>query len=160
MDVEQGFKEALASWASGVSVVAVRGADGLAYALTVSSFASVSLRPPLISVCVQNENRLPSMVGAAGGFAVSILAWGQQDTSAVFATKGREPAPRLEVPTRDTPEGHPVVEGAAAWVGCTLVSLHVEGDHTLIVGRVVATGADPARQPLLYYRRAYHTLGS
>lgn len=158
MDVEQGFKEALSSWASGVSVVTVRDADGLAYALTVSAFSSVSLRPPLISVCVQTENRLPSMVAAAGGFAVSILAWGQQDVSTVFATRGREPSAELEVPTQDVAGGHPVVVGAAAWLSCELAAAHAEGDHTLLVGRVVATGADPTRGPLLYYRRAYQTL--
>ncbi|MCA9572367.1 MAG: flavin reductase family protein, partial [Myxococcales bacterium] len=61
MSLEQGFKDALACWASGVCVVTTKSADGLMYGLTVSSFSSLSLDPPLILVCIDNRNRFPGM---------------------------------------------------------------------------------------------------
>lgn len=160
MDLEQGFKDAMSCWASGVSVVTVRDALGNAYGVTVSSFSSVSLRPPLVLVCLNNDNRLPAMAEAEGGFAVSILAWGQQDASNWFASRGRVPQAALEIPCDDAPNGHPVVKDSAGWVCCDLKAMHIEGDHTILIGAVTHTFADPERTPLLYYRRDYHTLGA
>jgi flavin reductase (DIM6/NTAB) family NADH-FMN oxidoreductase RutF len=158
MDLEQGFKNAMSCWASGVSVVAARDGEGLAYGLTVSSFNSVSLDPPLVSVCLANSNRLPAMAQAAGGFAVSILALGQQDISNHFASRGREPVAQLGVPTHDTPGGHPAVEGSCAWLDCTVAAVVEQGDHTVLIGQVQATESNAELAPLLYYRRAYRTV--
>ena len=158
MDLEQSFKDALASWASGVSVVTVRGADGLAYGLTVSSFNSVSLHPPLISVCLANTNRAVSMIEGAGGFSVSILAYGQQDASNHFASRGREPSVELGVPCTDGTNGHPLVEGASAHLECTVAALLLQGDHTIVIGEVTRAVSDASLEPLLYYRRAYRTV--
>lgn len=160
MDLEQSFKNALSCWASGVSVVAVRDPRGLSYGLTVSSFSSVSLRPPLVSVCINNANRLAAMAVESKGFAVSILAFGQQDVSNHFASRGREPTEEQEVPCDASPGGHPVVRDASAWVDCELAASHVEGDHTILIGRVRHAHSDEDREPLLYFRRAYRTVTS
>ena len=90
VSLKDDFKTALAAWASGVSVVTTN-ADGMLYGLTVSSFTSLSLDPPLVLVCLNKENRLPEMIEASGGFAVSILHRGQQEASNYFASRGRQP---------------------------------------------------------------------
>lgn len=158
MSVTDDFKEALSGWASGVSVVTTN-ADGMLYGLTVSSFSSLSLDPPLVLVCLASGNRLPRMVEQAGAFAVSILARGQERASAYFARAGRMPTPDfVEIEGEWTRAGQPVVKDALGYLVCDLYRLLPEGDHTIVVGRVVEAVTRPDRDPLLYYRRAYRTL--
>ena len=88
MALTDDFKNALSGWASGVSVVTTRDA-GLAYGLTVSSFTSVSLDPPVVLVCLGHGNRLHEMIASSKRFAVSLLARDQEAASNHFAS----PAP-------------------------------------------------------------------
>jgi len=158
MALADDFKDALASWASGVSVVATR-AGGLVYGLTVSSFASLSLEPPLVIVCVASRSRMPAMVRDAGRFAISLLSADQGEASAAFARSGREPAPGFVGVAEDhTGRGLPVVRGAMACLDCDLHSEVAVGDHAIIVGRVVEAVTHADRAPLVYYRRRYRTL--
>jgi len=158
MELDQDFKDALGSWASGVSVVAIRDGQGRVYGLTVSSFASVSLHPPLVLVCLTNVNRLPSMITQQGAFTVSILAEGQEEASGYFASRGREPSAEIPIALAETPSGQPIVAGCAAWVDCTLHEAHVVGDHTIVVGQVSSSAAHPETAPLVYFRRAYRSV--
>src|SRR5688500_17793070 len=157
MSIAADFKDALASWASGVSIVSTR-AGGLVYGLTVSSFASLSMEPPLVLVCIGNKNRLPTMIRESSAFAISLLAKDQGDASRALARSGREPGADLDVPADECGNGLPVVKGAVAHLVCELHSELVVGDHTIVVGRVVEAVASPDREPLLYYRRRYRTL--
>lgn len=160
MSVQPMFRAALGSWATGVSVVTVND-DGMLYGLTVSSFTSVSLSPPLVLVCIAKENRLPAMARRGGRFAVSLLASDQQEASRYFATPGRLPTEGFTViGGLWTDHGVPVLDGALAWVACTLRSHHEEGDHDILVGEVVGASADEGRSPLLYWRRAYRSLAT
>jgi flavin reductase (DIM6/NTAB) family NADH-FMN oxidoreductase RutF len=154
-----GFKDVLSRWASGVSVVTTND-DGMLYGITVSSFASVSLDPPLVLVCVANQNRIVSMIGAANGFAVSLLASDQQAASSYFARPGRLPTTDFtEIEGQWTPSGLPVIANALAWVTCTLHASIPQGDHTILVGQVGDTYvAAPDRRPLVYWSRAYRAL--
>jgi flavin reductase (DIM6/NTAB) family NADH-FMN oxidoreductase RutF len=156
-DLDQDFKDALASWASGVSVVACRSSEGLMYGLTVSSFASVSLDPPLVLVCLNNANRLPTMIEQAGGFTISILSRGQEETSNYFASRGREPSHEFheDHPGQWTAAQRPVVQQAAAWLCCDLHQHMPAGTHTLFLGRVVEARTTEGKNPLLYFRRGY-----
>lgn len=154
-----GFRETLAAWPSGVSVVTTN-ADGQLYGLTVSSFSSLSADPPLVLVCVANENRLPAMVDRSGGFAVSILERSQEPASRYFARAGRSPSEDFtEIAGRHTASGQPVIEGSLAWLTCRLRRAIPEGDHTILIGEVVETYAGEG-QPLLYWRRAYRSIGT
>lgn len=158
MSLEQGFKDALACWASGVCVVTTKDPNGLMYGLTVSSFSSLSLDPPLILVCIDNRNRFPSMVTESGGFAVSMLHTGQEAASNYFARSGREPTVDFEeIDGQYTSMGQPVVKDSMAWLACDLHSAVEAGDHTIVIGQVVETFAE-AGDPLLYYRRGYRTV--
>lgn len=158
MSISDDFKEALSCWASGVSVVTTN-ADGMLYGLTVSSFSSLSLEPPLVLVCLANTNRLPDLLGQAGAFAVSILARGQERASSYFAQSGRMPTPHfVEIDGEWTDHGQPVVKGAMAWMVCTLHHRIPQGDHTIVVGQVVEARSRPDLEPLLYFRRGYRTV--
>ena len=88
MSLQDDFKGALASWASGVSVVTTN-ADGMLYGLTVSSFTSLSLDPPLVLVCLANANRLPAMILDAGGFAPGEAPLGFGRSRRVLGSTGR-----------------------------------------------------------------------
>ncbi len=158
MALSDDFKDALASWASGVSIVATR-AGGLVHGVTVSSFASLSLEPPLVIACVASGSRLPPMVREARRFAISLLSADQDAASSAFARSTREPAPSFVGVAEDrTASGMPVVAGAMAHLDCELHSELAVGDHTILVGRVIEAVTYPDKSPLLYYRRRYHRL--
>jgi flavin reductase (DIM6/NTAB) family NADH-FMN oxidoreductase RutF len=157
MTIAAAFKESLAAWASGVTVVATRTAAGV-YGLTVSSFTSLSLEPPLILVCVGHKNRLPSMIRDAGRFTISVLASDQAAVSAALARSGREPGPTLGVPESSTAGGLPVVDGAIAHLACDLHHETAVGDHTIVVGRVTEAASAVDRAPLVYHRRGYRVV--
>jgi 3-hydroxy-9,10-secoandrosta-1,3,5(10)-triene-9,17-dione monooxygenase reductase component len=158
MAIAADFKDALASWASGVSIVATRAGD-LVYGITVSSFTSLSLDPALILVCIASSNRMPAMVRESQRFAISLLSSDQGEASSAFARSGREPTPTfVGVPEDRTPSGMPIVRGAIAHLECELHGELSFGDHIIIVGRVVEAVTHPDKTPLVYYRRSYRTL--
>jgi 3-hydroxy-9,10-secoandrosta-1,3,5(10)-triene-9,17-dione monooxygenase reductase component len=156
----EDFKAALGSWATGVTVVTARQ-DEQVFGLTVSSFSSVSLDPPLVLFCVSSGHRLVDMIRASGGFSVSLLAADQEATSNACARSGREPGPTIEGVEIEPgcADGAPVVAGALASLRCALHGVHEGGDHDIVLGRVIAAEApDGARGPLLYWRRGYRLL--
>ena len=152
----QVFKNALACWASGVTVVAAR-LDGAVYGITASSFSSVSLDPPLVSVCIHHDSPVLTMVAQAGRFTVSILGHDQAEASNQFASSGRTPAPDLAPTPTEWLDGEPTVAGATARIVCALHEAIPMGDHTVLFGRV-EHAAVAERDPLVYYRRAYRTV--
>lgn len=154
----EAFRAVLSRWASGVSVVTTNDA-GMLYGLTVSSFASVSLEPPLVLVCLANANRVVEMIGASRGFAVSLLGSDQEAASAYFAQSGRLPTPNFtEIEGAWTASGLPVIAGSLAWMTCELHALLPMGDHTIAVGRVTEASVSEQREPLVYWARAYRHL--
>lgn len=149
------FRRVLGHFASGVTIVSTCDADGRPTGLTASAFSSVSLDPPLILVCVDHKSQSYPAMRERGYFAVNILAVDQEAISRRFASSRLD---KFEsVPHRITDLGVPVVEGAVAQLECVTVSMHVEGDHTIFVGRVerAATGGG---DPLLYARGRYERL--
>ena len=152
------FKTALSRWASGVSVVTTND-DGMLYGITVSSFSSLSLDPPLVLVCLSNSNRIVEMIDNCKQFAVSILSTEQETASNYFARPGRLPTEDFtEIEGEWTGVGVPVVKGSLAWLACRLHLQVREGDHTIVIGEVEKTGGTGEGQPLLYFDRAYRSL--
>jgi len=150
------FRRALGQFASGVTVVTTRDAAGHPLGLTVSSFCSVSLHPPLVLVCIDHRSDANAGMRESGRFAVSVLAEGQEDVSRRFATPGR--AKTAGFPFAEGDHGLPLVPGALAHVECKVRSFHDEGDHAVWVGEVRSLAAHPGR-PLLYHAGAYRALG-
>jgi flavin reductase (DIM6/NTAB) family NADH-FMN oxidoreductase RutF len=149
------FRRALGQFASGVTVVTTRDAAGRPLGLTVSSFCSVSLHPPLVLVCIDRRSDANAGLDESGHFAVSVLSEEQEDVSRRFAAPG--PGKFEGFRFVEGRYGLPLVPGALAHVQCRVRSRHEEGDHLVWVGEVQAVAASPGR-PLLYHAGAYDTL--
>jgi flavin reductase (DIM6/NTAB) family NADH-FMN oxidoreductase RutF len=148
------FRQALAQFASGVTVVTTRDATG-PLGLTVSAFCSVSLSPPLVLVSLDAGSEAHLGFRHSGLFGVSILAEGQDDVSRLFARAGREKF--REIPLATGQRGLALVPGALAHIECEVRAAHPAGDHVLYVGEIVALAVRPGR-PLLYNRGGYRRL--
>jgi flavin reductase (DIM6/NTAB) family NADH-FMN oxidoreductase RutF len=151
------FRRALGQFAAGVTVVTTRDGQGRSLGLTVSAFASVSLEPPLVLVCVDHRSEAHAGFRQAGLFGVSILAEGQEEVSRRFAGGGATKFTGLELPRGST--GVPLIPGALAYLECRVSATHAAGDHTIYVGEVLSVEVRPGR-PLLYHDRAYRRLAS
>jgi flavin reductase (DIM6/NTAB) family NADH-FMN oxidoreductase RutF len=149
------FRRALCQFAAGVTVVTTRDAKGRSLGLTVTAFASVSLDPPLVLVCVDHRSEAHVGFREAGLFGVSILAEGQEDLSRRFAAGGAAKFKGLTLATGTT--GVPLVPGAVAHLECRVKSSHEAGDHHIYVGEVLAVDVKPGR-PLVYHDRDYRKL--
>jgi flavin reductase (DIM6/NTAB) family NADH-FMN oxidoreductase RutF len=150
------FRRVLGHFASGVTVVTTCDDGATPVGLTVSAFASLSLDPPLVLVCVDHKAQSYPVVRDRGCFAVNVLTRGQEAVSRRFAST------RLDnkfegVPHRISDLGLPLLDEALAHIECTTVGAHVEGDHTIFVGRVERAGVREG-EPLLYYRGRYSQL--
>jgi flavin reductase (DIM6/NTAB) family NADH-FMN oxidoreductase RutF len=150
------YKDALRKFASGVALVTV-SADGRVHGMTATSFASVSLDPPLVLVCLEKGSRTRAMLLSSKTFAVSLLGAGQEAVAHAFATVGHKSFDN--VPHRLGHNGAPLIEGAIAWIECDVHSIVEGGDHDVVIAEVIAcTATDGA--PLLYYNRDYRSFKS
>ena len=149
------FRHVLGHFASGVTVITTTDADTRPAGLTASAFTSVSLEPPLILVCVDHKSQTYPSLLERGRFAVNFLTADQQDVSRRFASTKLD---KFEVlPYRMSDLGLPLLDGALAYLECTTVNTHVEGDHTIFVGLVEKASAVDG-EPLLYFRGKYDRL--
>ncbi|MBP2704172.1 flavin reductase family protein [Microbispora sp. RL4-1S] len=125
--------------------------------VTITSLASVSREPPLLSFGIAVASSCWPAVRDTDGFVVNILAEGQHDLAALFARRG---ADRFGPLTRWSrlPTGEPLLDGVAAWLRCRVRERFIAGDHRLILGQVVDGGSDPRHRPLLYHDGTYHAL--
>ncbi|MES2359528.1 MAG: flavin reductase family protein [Gemmatimonadota bacterium] len=149
------FRAVMGRFASGVTVVTATDDAGSAYGMTVSAFASVSLQPPLVVMCIDHTASLHDTLANAPYFAVNILASTQEPIARRFAETG---AQRFEgIGYRNGENGVPILNDVLAFVECKRVSSTEAGDHTVIIGETVAASMRDAR-PLLYYRGGFAQL--
>jgi len=150
------FRATLGRFSSGVTVITVETPSGDIHGMTASSFCSVSLRPPLVLVCVDHLAETYLHMRERGRFGVSILKEDQEALSEFFADPERNPdaARRLDIRYNQMKSGIPVVASTLANLDCVVVQSHAAGDHTIFVAEVkevsVAEGS-----PLLYFRGRY-----
>lgn len=136
-------------------MLTLRDAGGRAVGMTANSLASVSLEPPLLSVCIDHATELHGLILEAPAFVVNILEGRQEELSRRFA---EQHADRFDgVGYRAGAEGQVLLEGALAHIECETWARYPGGDHTIVVGRVVG-GITREGHPLIYYRGGYHTL--
>jgi len=148
------FKLALSHFASGVTVVTTEH-EGRKYGMTVASFASLSLHPPLVLVCIEKNVKSHDAIAAAGKFGVSILANDQADVSGRFASRSEDKFAGAAV--RDGELGVPLIDNALTTLECTVREQLAGGDHTIFVGEVMhATVRDG--EPLVYFRSGYREI--
>jgi len=155
-DLRRDFRDTIGQLVTGVTIVTTRGPDGPA-GLTTNAVTSLSLDPLLVLVCFAEGSRTLPVVRATRRFAVNVLAAGQDDLAAVFASR-RVAREKFEAVTHTEDHGVPVLDGALAWLACDLVAEHPGGDHTIGVGAVTAMDFDPDAEPLVFHRGGYTTL--
>ncbi|MDX6203304.1 MAG: 3-hydroxy-9,10-secoandrosta,3,5(10)-triene-9,17-dione monooxygenase reductase component [Frankiales bacterium] len=152
------YRHALGRFATGIAVITTR-ADGLDHAMTVNSFASVSLHPPLVLFSCEKVARFHEAVTAAGSWVASVLGADQVDASRWFAKRGRPFDDQFAAfPTRvGQVVDALVLEDSLATIECRTVGAYEGGDHTVIVGEVVAVTVSDGL-PLIYFGGGYRTL--
>jgi flavin reductase (DIM6/NTAB) family NADH-FMN oxidoreductase RutF len=157
---EHDFRRALGLFATGTTVVTSR--DGLdVHAMTANSFTSVSLKPPLVLVCVHQGGLLQRLVQRAGTFAVSVLAANQEATARHFADRRRPAGLAQFAVTNWFPgplTGAPLLAGCLVWLECTLHDTVACGDNKILVGQVLSTARSDRRDPLLFFASDYRRL--
>lgn len=146
------FRHVLGHFASGVTVVTTRSPDGRPTGLTVSAFASVSLEPPLVLICVDRKAQSYPALRASPRFAVNILGAEHETLSEEFASS--QPDKFEAVAYRPGLSGLPLLSEALATIECRTVHTYPGGDHTIFVGEVEDARVREG-SPLLYFRGAY-----
>ncbi|MDE2636770.1 MAG: flavin reductase family protein [Chloroflexota bacterium] len=152
----QAFKNILACWTAGITVVSVNADDDW-QAITVNSFASVSMVPPLVCLNIANRLDTRKYMAAGGHFAVSILSDKQLDMGKRFAGYFDD---RLENRFDDldcavTDLGDPILPDAMAWLSCIVEFSRDVGENTMFIGRVMQGGWTDDKLPLLYHNRQW-----
>jgi flavin reductase len=161
MDRQRRFRDAMAQFPTGVTLVTARAADGADHAITANSVTSVSLDPLLMLVCVEHASRLHAVVLESGRWAVSVLGLDGEPVSRKLASRGHDTAGALAgVPhSRGPHTGALLLDGALATFECRTVAAHPGGDHTVLVGEVLAVATPrPEAAPLVWHRGRYTAL--
>lgn len=157
LDPEQ-LRQAMRAWSSGVTIVTASYA-GEQHGMTVSSFTSVALEPPLITISLQTNSRTHNLIAQANTFAVTILADGQQEISDLFAGRVSEVEDRLAgFETEALVTGAPFIKGGLAYLDCRVSQAIAAGTNTLFLAEVVAARGNGTSKPLVYHDRKYHKL--
>ncbi len=151
----RAFRNALGHFATGVCVVTTRGPDGAAVGLTINSFASVSLDPPLVLWSLDRASDRFPLFMAAERFCVNVLDGAAQPLSHRLSRKGERDL--LDEPyAEDAPL--PILKKALAYFECQVEARHDGGDHVIFVGGVLSFGHTDDGDPLLFYRGRYRAL--
>ncbi len=148
------YREGLSHFTSGITVITVASGSEK-HGMTATSFASVSLIPPLISVALEKDSQTLEILRGTQAFTVNLLARDQEDVARTFATKGPKPFERI--PHSMGTNGAPLLDGCLAWFECSVQSIADGGDHEIVVAETTRIQLG-AGEPLIYYRRDYRSL--
>lgn len=149
---QRAFRDAMGRFVTGVAVASTRLPEGRPLGVTINSFTSVSLDPPLVLFCLDRRARTLPVFQQAGFFAVNVLAASQRDHSLRFARKADD---WDGVAHTTWTTGAPIIEGSVAACDCTVDALYDGGDHVILMGRVQRIEAAADREPLVFHRGRY-----
>jgi 3-hydroxy-9,10-secoandrosta-1,3,5(10)-triene-9,17-dione monooxygenase reductase component len=152
------FRTTLGHFASGVVIVAAQH-QGQPVGLSIQSFASLSLDPPLVSLSISLTSRTWPAIAAEGQFCANILSADQETLCRRFAISGADKFAGVSW-TASPLTRSPRIDGALAWVDCAIQAAYRAGDHWLIVADVLDLGHGGHAEPLLFYRGAFGTLSA
>jgi flavin reductase (DIM6/NTAB) family NADH-FMN oxidoreductase RutF len=160
------LRASMRRWVTGVSIVtAQRGADLdntgeiLRHGMTVNSFGSISLDPPLVTVTLANDTRTHGLVLSAGYFGVTVLERSQEYLADIFAGKVPELGDRFDGVETFSLEGRaPLLQGGLAALECRVDQTVALAHSTLFLGEVIAAWRRDDGEPLVYYNRQYHRI--
>jgi len=149
------FRNVLGHFASGVTIITTQH-YGQLHGTTVSSFCSLSLKPPLILVGIDLNANIHDLIAESGVFGVNILAEHGETVSRHFARRIPDKFASIDYSLGHL--GVPLLQDALATLECRLVIRYPGGDHSIFIGEVVSTSTQSQGQPLLYYRSKYSRL--
>lgn len=149
------FRRACGRFATGVTVATVLDAKSIPHGLTVNSFTSVSLEPPLILICLGHAVTCIDAFRAASHYGINVLTADQRELSDRFARKGHDRFDGLTWQRGET--GVPLIPGCLAQIECAVHERFVSGDHDILVGRMVRAVVDDD-DPLLYFASRYREI--
>jgi flavin reductase (DIM6/NTAB) family NADH-FMN oxidoreductase RutF len=154
---EAELRELMRRIPHGVAVLTV-DADGQRLGLTLDSLVSLSLEPPLVGVAVRREAAMHELLREANGFALSVLAAGQEWLAQHFARGVPPIALWRGIASREGAAGAPLLAGSLGWLECRLADELETGDHTLFVGEVLSVELGPPGPPLVHHESGYRSL--
>ena len=159
LDPEQ-LRRAMRAWTTGVTILTSAYNDQR-YGMTVNSFTSISLEPPLVCVTMKRLTHTHELVEKSGEFSVTILSHNQKELSDRFAGKIPDIHDRFEgVETEVIELDSPLIRGGVAFFNCRVIHAYPVGENTLFVAEVVAARGEGDGEPLVYHNRAYWKLDS
>lgn len=155
------FRRAMGQFTTGVAVVTACG--DRPHGITVSSFASVSLDPPMVLVCLKRTARINEPITLSGCFGVSVLSQEQADIARYFADRGRyqhdDQFTRFSCSTgRDS--GVPLLDGSLAQLECQVAATFPGGDHHIYLGRTTSISTISSGSPLTYFDGRFTSLAA
>lgn len=142
-------KTVLRQFPYGLYVVTVK-ADGEEHGMTANWITQSSFEPPMATVAVENTSRTIGLIRDAHHFAVNLLQKGQRDLAGKLGRTSEQAPQKLKgIKTKPAPvSGAPVLAEAVGWIECRLVATMPSGDHTLVLGEIVAAGVEQGGDPL------------
>ena len=159
MDAE-ALRSVMRGFPQGVVVVTAAPEGGEQRGVTVSSFMSVSLDPPLVVICVMKKAKAHRAIEVAGSFAVNILAEDQGAISDHFATPNLSSEEQFATVSHENRPGQPpLIGGCLGYLDCTVEYKLAQGDHTLFVAEVQGGKVLSESRPLVFYSRRYWGVG-
>lgn len=151
------LRSVMGRFATGVVVITVGGEH--VHGMTANAFGSISLEPPIVHCCIAHSAVMHSALSGSGRFGVSIMGADQEGLVRYFADRKR-PLGAAQFDAVDWLEGPvtgaPLITGALAWLECEVVDVHVAGDHSLFLGRVLACETGVGDDALLFYQGRFH----
>lgn len=150
---QRAFRDALGSFATGVCIVTAVPAEGAPIGMTINSFSSVSLEPPLVLWSIQNVSECFDVFGTTDRFAINVLSGEQEGVSNRYAKKGDHELAEEHYSAGRT--GSPLLEGALTSFECKVWARYPGGDHMIIIGEVVDVHAGQPGRPLLFHQGKY-----
>ncbi len=154
------FRRVMRKFVTGVTVLTVRDGESL-HGMTANAFASVSLSPTLILVCIEKGSTTHTFVSRAGNFAINILSASQELVAKRFAKQIVVPTePFADLAYHSAATGAPIFDDCIAFVDCRVTAAHEAGDHTIFVAEVEAAGFGGAHEqaPLVWFNGDYSAI--
>jgi 4-hydroxyphenylacetate 3-hydroxylase, reductase component len=152
----RAFRQALGCFPTGVAVITALTSEGHSVGITVNSFTSVSLEPPMVLWCLDKRSQLYEVFTTTRSFTVSVLGTAHEDVSARLAKQGSHSL--ADIALIETEQGPPALADALAFFECAIEAVYEGGDHAILLGRVLRFARRDAGAPLVYFKGRYGAL--
>lgn len=152
---KEQLRRALSTFTTGVTLITTLDINGKFHAMTANAFASVSLEPPLVLVCIADDTITHGNVTKHQIFGVNVLTSNQQQMAAYFAKPPHQRNRNVNTDTEQSSIGVPRIKGTLAFLGCRVVKSYRHGDHTIYIGEVEDLVIGPRETPLIFFESEF-----